>query len=64
MNELPEPVFDLTLSQECQLRQIELELESVPDKYADVIYSLVKQNMILRNNISNLTKRFLHVSNR
>lgn len=64
MNELPEPVFDLTLSQECQLRQIELELEGVPEKYADVIYSLAKQNMILRNNISNLTKGYLHGPNR
>lgn len=64
MNELPEPVFDLTLSQECQLRQIELELEGVPEKYADVIYSLAKQNMILRNNISNLTKGYLHGTNR
>ena len=60
--ELPDLTFELSLRQELSLREIELELEKVPQQYGKLIYSLVKQNMILRNNITNLVKGYTNAN--
>ena len=55
---LPEIVVEQSLNQQLALEQYKRELEdaNVSEDIKEMVLSLVRQNMLLRNNITNLVK--------